>query len=289
MYDARRITPRILVTTDFSADSQRAFYHGLAFAVAHQARLTLLHTGPESRDAVPWDQFPGIRETLAQWGLIEAGAPRTAVAETLHVEVAKKAMRDVSPRLGITDHLRKYPTDLLVMASEGRTGLAGLLNPSVGDHVGHLTRSHTLLLPKSDPGFVDPQTGELGLRPVLCALDPSDDQGPALSYLSEWLPIFAGHREVEVILLESADFKPAPLLPQQPGIRWYFEPREDETLSSILDAAHKFDAGMLVVFHHGRLGLLERMHGSRTDQLLRNPGLPILAVPAPRPDDIENE
>jgi len=281
MYDARQITPHILVTTDFSADSQRAFYHGLAFAVAHQARFTLLHTGPESRDAVPWDRFPGIRETLAQWGLIPVGAPRRAVAEILNVEVAKKAMRDTSPRLGITDHLRKYPTDLLVMASEGRTGLARLLNPSVADHVSHLTRSHTLMLPKSDPGFVDPKTGELGLRPVLCVLDPGTNQGPAFTYLSEWLPILAGNKEVEVILLESEDSDPAPLLPHRSGIHWRREPWRGEALSSIVDAAHEFDAGMIVVFSRGRLGLLPRMRGSRTDQLLRSPGLPVLSVPTP--------
>ena len=87
------------------------------------------------------------------------------------------AMRDHDPRQGITDYLRKHPTDLLVMATEGRTGLARLLNPSVAETVSHQTKSHTLMLPKGGRGFVDPQTGKTSLKRVLCALDPK--QGPA--------------------------------------------------------------------------------------------------------------
>ncbi len=281
MYEVGQITPRILVTTDFSTQSERAFYHGLAFAVSYQARLTLLHTGPESRDAVPWDRFPGVRETLAEWGLIPEGAPRTAVAQTLNVEVAKMAMRDLSPRLGITDYLRKHPTDLLVMASEGRTGLARLFNPSVADHVSHLTKSHTLMLPKGHHGFVDPQTGGSQLRRVLCALDPGQDWRPALSYLKEWLPILAGGNEAEVVLLDTEDSNSAPLLPQRPGIQWRHETYEGELLAGIGNAARALDASLIVIFSRDRLGPLRRLSGSRTDQLLRSPGLPILAVPAP--------
>ena len=76
MQETRQITPRITVTTDFSLESERAFFHALAFAVTKQARLTLLHTGSESRNSVPWERFPGVRETLAGWGL--SAARRTA-------------------------------------------------------------------------------------------------------------------------------------------------------------------------------------------------------------------
>ena len=118
MQETQQITPRILVTTDFSPESELAFYHALAFAVARKARLTLLHTGPESRDTVPWGAFPGVRETLAAWGLLAEDAPRSAVSDSLHVGVAKMAIRDDDPRQGITDYLRKHPTDLLIMARE---------------------------------------------------------------------------------------------------------------------------------------------------------------------------
>ncbi len=83
MKGSQRIVPRILVPTDFSTASERAFFCALALAVARQARLTMLHTGREGRDAIPWNQFPGIRETLTQWQRLPADAPRTAVAETV--------------------------------------------------------------------------------------------------------------------------------------------------------------------------------------------------------------
>lgn len=281
MQDDRQITPRILVTTDFSVESERAFYHALTFAVKNRARLTLLHTGSESRDAVPWERFPGVRETLAAWGLLPQDAPRTAVADTLDVGVAKMAMRDGDPRLGITDYLRKHPTDLVVMATEGRTGLARLFNSSVADSVSYLTKSHTLMLPKRARGFVDPKTGESTLRRVLCALDPDRDPRPALAYLKQWLPIFSCGKPVDVVVLWTRNSDvPELLLPSTPGLSWRQQKHGGEPVAAIVATARELKADMVVVNTRGPLGLVARMRGSRTDQILRQLGLPLLSIPS---------
>ena len=281
MRDSRQITPKVLITTDFTPESERAFYHALAFAVEHQARLTLLHIGAEGRDAVPWARFPGVRATLTKWGLLPEEAPRTAVAETLNIEVAKMAMRDHDPRLGITDYLRKHPTDLLVMATEGRTGLARLISPSVADHVSFLTKSHTLMLPKRTTGFVDPQTGRSTLRRVLCALDFENDQRPALTYLREWLPVLSGGNDVEIVLLHTADGDDASelLLPQRAGLNWRREARDGEAVDCVIAAARKLDMQMVILSTRGPLGMLGRMRGSATDRVLREHDLPQLTLP----------
>ena len=281
MRDSRQITPKVLITTDFTPESERAFYHALAFAVEHQARLTLLHIGAEGRDAVPWARFPGVRATLTQWGLLPEEAPRAAVAETLNIEVAKMAMRDHDPRLGITDYLRKHPTDLLVMATEGRTGLARLFNPSVADHISFLTKSHTLMLPKRTTGFIDPQTGRSALRRVLCALDFENDQRAALAYLKEWLPVLSAGNDVEIVLFHAADVDDASelLLPQRTGLTWRREAHDGEPVDSVIAAARDLDTQMVILSTRGPLGMLGRLRGSATDRVLRELDLPLLILP----------
>lgn len=281
MDDSPQITPKVLVTTDFSPASERAFYHALAIAARMRARLTLLHTGPESRRAVPWDRFPGVRDTLAAWGLLAADAPRTAVAQQLGVEVTKMAIRDDSPRLGITDYLRRHPTDLLVMATEGRAGLRRLFHPSIADSVSYLTRSHTLMLPYAAAGLIDPATGLSRLRRVLCALDPERDPRAALAYLKQWLPALAGGAAFEVACLESAE-APLPLHAMRgpSGDRaWHTLPCTTHSTDTIIDAARDFGADLVVAHARKMLSPWARIRGNRNDRIMRELGLPLLCMP----------
>ncbi len=275
MPDAPRIAPKILIPTDFSPDSERAFYHALAFAVARQARLTILHTGSESRDSVPWERFPGVRETLTAWGLLPPDAPRTAVAETLNLDVSKIAVRDDDPRQGITEHLRKNPTDLLIMATQGRAGLVRLRRSSVAETVTYQTNSHALLLPDDNPGFVDPQSGNAELQRVLLALTPGRDPRSAIAYLQPWLPAFGGDQADVKVLHEGSGHHF--VLPQNG--RWQLTQRESDSLDAVIDAAEAFKPGLIVISGEGRQSLKARLKGSQTDRLLKALKIPLLSLP----------
>lgn len=273
---------RILVATDFSPASERAFFHALAFAVHQRARLTLLHTGTESRHAVPWEQFPSVRSTLAAWGLLPPDVERNAVAERLGVSVAKMAMRDEDPRAGIADYLHKHPVDLLVMATEGRRGLARLFDPSVAETVTYQTRSHALLLPIQCHGFVGQADGRSSLTRVLFAPDPGQDLQSAFAYLRIWLDAFRGDNPVEITVLYTgeADESAQPaFLPNAAGQTWREETRDGDPLGSVIEAARDLDVGMVAIHTHGPLGLRGRLRGSRTDQLLRLLQVPLLSMP----------
>jgi len=269
-----------MVTTDFGRESERAFFHALAFTVRAQGRLTLLHTGPESHDSIRWEKFPGVRETLANWELLPKDAPRAAVAATLNVGVAKMVMRDDDPRQGITDYLRRNPTDLLVMTTEGRTGLARLFNPSVAETVCFRTRSPTLMLPKSGPELVDPKSGRCELRRVLCALDPYRDPGPTLGFLRRWLPAI-GEPGMEVTILQNCDPNEAAELelPADGGLGWQQEVRPGEAVETIVSTARDLKAEMVVMTTRGLPGVIGRVHGSHIDRVLRDLRLPLLTVP----------
>ena len=280
-----QITPRILATTDFSSASETAFFHALAAAVQRRARLTLLHTGGEARDAVPWERFPGVRDTLISWRLLPADSPRSAVAERLNVGIAKMAMRDDDPRQGITDYLRKHPTDLLVMATEGRTGLARLFRPSVAERVSYLTRSRTLMLPKKGHTFIDEASGESHLKKVLCALDPGFDPNPTLAFLGQWLPALAGRQHsVEVTLLEIPEIpgteeEPPAVFPPSNGIQWQAETREGDPVEALIEAAQQNPPDLVVINTPSPRGMVGRMRGSRIDRILKALKLPVLTVP----------
>ena len=66
---------RIFHPTDFSQDSQVAFAHALKLALVFRAELTIMHVDP-AVSPEGFEDFPRIRPTLAQWGLLPNPAPR---------------------------------------------------------------------------------------------------------------------------------------------------------------------------------------------------------------------
>lgn len=230
---------------------------------------------------MPWERFPGVRETLADWGLLPQDAPRSAVSQMLNLCVAKMAMRDDDPRQGITDYLRRHPTDLLVMATEGRTGLARLFNPSVAETVAGRTKSHTLMLPKGTQGFVDANTGNAVIKRVLCALDPDHDPRHAVSYLKQWLPALGGP-EMEIVVLHNCDPEDAVELPlpKTGNLKWRQEIQDGEAVATIVSAARAMEADLVAMTTDRPLGPMARMRGSRTDKVLRDLRVPLLSIPA---------
>ncbi|MCB1775006.1 MAG: universal stress protein [Gammaproteobacteria bacterium] len=280
--ESQQLTPRILLTTDFSAESEIAFFHALAIALKRKARLTLLHTGGESREQVPWSRFPSVRGTLQTWGLLGTDAARTDVIDKLGIDINKMAQRDYDPRNGITDYLRRSPTDLLVMASQGRTGLARFRNTSIAETVSYRTKSHTLMLPKDGSQFVDPATGTSSLRCVLCALDMKHDPRTLLTFLSRWLPDMAADGEVvDVFVLQVGEpEEPQQLMvPQAERLRWQGMVSHDELVDAVMQAAESIEPDMVVVQADSPSNLRGRLRGSRIDRIMHTLRVPVLSMP----------
>jgi len=280
VHNINRITPRILIATDFSSDSERAFFHALSLAVAQRARLTLLHIGPESRKEVPWDKYPGVRDTLVDWQMLDAASPRSDVIDKLGLNIKKMAMRDEDPYNGMVDYLRKHPTDLLVMATEARRGMARLKRSSVAEAVAFSSHSHALLIPSSAPSLVDSDSGAKTLQKVLVIYDHEPDPRNALAWLNEWLPAF-GEGQIEVHLLYLGDEANAPeiVLPSHKSLKWTRLALQGPLQSTILEHAEQFGADMIVMMNQRSRGLLGRFRGSLNEQILRRAGRPVLLLP----------
>jgi len=279
--EINRITPRILIGTDFSQESRRAFFHALALAVAQQARLTLLHIGPESRQDVPWDHYPGIRETLNRWGMLNEESERGEVQETLGLNVKKMAMRDEDPYNGMLDYLRKHPTDLLIMATEARRGIQRLRRASVAEGVAYASHSHALLLPHASNDLINPDTGQRELHSALFIYDYEPDPRSSLMWLHNWLPEFSeGDIEVRLLYVGEEEDAPEIVLPSTPRVSWSKLTREGPELDTILAYTEEFDPDLIIVGNQRSLrGLGGRIRGSLNEQVLRRAGKPMLLMP----------
>lgn len=279
MLARNRPSPHILSATDFSAQSERAFYHALALSVAKQAHLTLLHIGPESRKNVPWDRYPGVRDTLIAWQLLAADSPRTEVIERLGLDVKKKAMRDEDPYNGMLDYLNKRPTDLLVMATAGQDDKSLLRRESVAENVAQTSLRRTLLLPEASSDLLDSATGKGRLRKALFVYDHEPDPRGALSWLNDWLPAL-GSDEIELHMLYVGEDNQAPelVLPAKSSMRWSLVTEEGPLLATILDYVERFAPDLMIMMNQRRRGLIARFRGNLSSQVLRRTRLPMLLM-----------
>lgn len=130
---------RILVPTDFSAPSEAALAAAKELADRFGASIHLLHVleDPYSTSAYATEVYgflpPGLRETWQENAekRLEALLPRehgTRSGGTVTVVFG-------SPAKAIVDHAQTAGSDLIVMGTHGRSGMAHLLLGSVAERV----------------------------------------------------------------------------------------------------------------------------------------------------------
>lgn len=271
----------VLHATDFSEESAAAFAHALAIALVTRAEFTILHTesGPEPEEG--WRRYPGVRGTLERWGLLEAGSPRSAVFERLHINVSKVAIRSRSALGGILHYLEHNPADLIVMGSRGSEGMPRWLRASVAEPMARRSQTKTLVVPQGARGFVSAQDGSLSLRRILVPVAADPDPGAALAYAAR-AGVGFGEEPVEIHVLHVGepdampDFDPV----EDPRLRWQRVTRKGERVAEIVTAAEELGAELIVMPTRGVDELAELLTGSQTEQVLRRSPCALLAVPA---------
>ena len=111
----------VLHPTDFSEGSKVAFHHALKAALLAKSKLTLLNVSPDGSSE--FSDFPGVRETLERWGLLQKGSSKAAVGE-LGIDVRKVVAQESDPVDAVLRYLKKHPADLIVLATHQREGRA---------------------------------------------------------------------------------------------------------------------------------------------------------------------
>jgi nucleotide-binding universal stress UspA family protein len=271
---------RIVQPTDLSPGGESAFAHGLGLALAAKGHFYIVHADkPEALDEVDWSGFPGVRDTLTRWGLLEKGAPATAVADRLGLRVTKTDIAERDPVHAVLRFLEDHPCDLMVLATHAREGLPRWLQGSVAEPLAREARLPALFLAHGARGFVNEDTGARQLRSILVPVDHSPGAGPALELAFELARMLEASDTVFHLLHVGTEplqlqFDP----PDESRLRRL--QKEGPVVQTIVDTAREVDADLIVMATRGREGFLDALRGSTTEQVLRQAGRAVLAVPS---------
>jgi nucleotide-binding universal stress UspA family protein len=274
----------VLHPTDFSDASESAFRHALALALRRQTLLTLLHVDSGAGSLHSWSEFPPVRKTLEDWGLLDSGSPRSDVAERLGLDVAKVNLRHRDVLSAILDYIDHHSTDLIVLATEGREGIPRWLRDSVAEQLARRSRTMTLFVPRRGTGFVGLRTGRVALRRILVPVDDRPDPRGAIAYASRAARMSdAAKIEIELLHVGPVDGLPRLEPPDVDRCAWSRVARTGDVVSAIVDRAEETSADLVVMATEGRQGILDALRGSVTEQVLRRAGCPVLGVPTDAP------
>ena len=263
--------------SDFSEASEIAFAHALKIALMAGATLNMLHVSDESR--VPWEDFPGVRDTLERWGLIPAGSSRSAVTR-LGIDVRKVVRRDSDPVKATLSFLARHPPDVIVLAVHQRDGRMRWFQRSVGEPIARGAGQITLFVPHGVEGFVSRATGDVSLRTVLIPIAQKPSPQPALDAAARFvrnLQLAAG----TVTLLHVGDGGDAPAVryPDVPGWTWNRMTTTGDPADRILQVAADIAADLIVMTTDGPDGFLDGLRGTTSARVLNKARCPVANLP----------
>jgi len=266
----------IVHPTDFSDLSAAAFAHALRIALAARCRLHLLHVS--QYDAAEALAFPHAQRLLAQWGLSDEGDPPWVVASKLGIEVDNIRLKLQEPTRAIVDFLNEHESDLVVLATHGRDGIAHWLQGSVAEAALRRAAIPTLFIAPGSRGFVDQVSGDVKLRRAFVPVDFSPPADLTVEIVQRFGRALTGDH-VAVDLLHVGEKPPpvrtfsasAPALP--PVIL-----RSGHVVDSIVEAAIEFEADIIAMPTAGHHGVLDALRGSTTERVIRHAPCPVLAL-----------
>lgn len=271
----------VIHPTDFSAGGEVAFAHALRLALALNGHFYLVHAERlEADEESDWAAFPGVRSTLTRWGLLGPDAAPTEVESRLGLRVTKTDIPDGDPTDAVLRFIERNRGDLLVLATHARDGLARLLQGSIAETLARKAEMPTVFLPAGSKGFVDPATGAVRLRNILLPVDAAGPAGHAARLALELADrLGAADAQLHAFHVGAAADAPTVTLDAGREARLRRRSAQGAVVPAIVAAADELDAELLVMPTRGRDGLLDALRGSTTEQVLRQSGRALLAVP----------
>lgn len=271
----------VLHPSDFSPASHVAFAHALKIALQSKADLDLMHVEPSAmHEEVDWLEFPGVRPTLARWGLLPDGVAMEEVSDRLGLRVRKIVKAGGDPLDVLLAHVRTFVPDIIVLSTHQRDGLDRWLHRSVAEPLARRSGAMTLFVPQSGRGFVSSQDGGVTLQRVLVPVDHAPPSGTAVE--RAWaLARGLGCTTGEVRLMHVGDPGRAPAPGGVADTGWSSEMvvRQGDVVRCILEEEARWKPDLLVLATQGHQAFLDALRGSTTERVVRGAHCPVLAVP----------
>lgn len=142
--------PLIVIATDLSPESERAFATGATLARASEARVRLVHSVrgvPEATHAVL--HAPPLRDASTDPEIARARERLAELAKTLpaDLEVDCDVVTGDDPHAALADYASQHGAVYLVIASHGRSGVRRLVLGSVAEGVLRRSRVPVVVVP----------------------------------------------------------------------------------------------------------------------------------------------
>lgn len=294
---------RIMVGTDFSAESEIALEHAVRIARHVGAELLLAHAGtvldtadaalaPESAALLEYERIVAehAAENRAHLAKLVARVRASGVN-------ASEQIVDGFPDTGISEAADELDVDLVVMGTHGRTGLKRILLGSVAERVVRLCRRHVMVARPAKDGQ------QAGYGRILV---PTDFSPRAELALEIALDLVAAGGQIELLHAWSLPALTGSLVPSRVSesalepvrasleagarekgealIARHVHPSAQMALTVVNDsAAHAIDkaAGghdLIVMGGHGRRGLRRLILGSVAEATVRHAPCSVLVV-----------
>jgi nucleotide-binding universal stress UspA family protein len=148
---------KILVPVDFSEQSRKAMEYGLSFARQFNSEVLLLHVIEFTPLAAPMASMPVMQDGTIQMQLHENAAKQLgAWRDEISSQAAVRAsVRDgISAQAEIVKAATEGNFDLIILGTQGRTGLAHLLIGSTAERVGRHAPCPVLVVREREHDFI---------------------------------------------------------------------------------------------------------------------------------------
>lgn len=270
----------VLHPTDLSEASERAFHHALAIAIRHGAQFTLLHAvGRRSTDN--WVDFPSVRSKLAEWR--KAGSTSLLEETIRRSSISKREVQMRDPVAASMQYIERNAVDLLVLAIDGRGGMARLIRPPRAETLARESRLLTLFIPEGGRGFVAADTGAVTLRRIVVPVGPATDARPAMLYAVQSAALL-DNPELEITLLHVDDEGDSETTeaPDLPFCRWNMVRRTGGIVEQILEVTEEIGADAIYMSTTWRKAGFGRVEGNVTERVLADASCPVAVVPVDR-------
>ncbi|MDH3269720.1 MAG: universal stress protein [Gemmatimonadota bacterium] len=266
----------VLHPTDLSEASERAFHHALAIAIRQGAQFTLLHAlGRRATDN--WVDFPSVRGKLAEWrsaGTLESLEEKARRASVSKIEVD---IRD--PVAASLQYIERNAVDLVVLATQDRSGLSRLVRASGAERLARGARVYTLFIPAGGRYFVDAGSGAVGLRHILVPVDPQTDPRPAMLRAVS-IAALMNDPTLEITLLHVGESESMSTeVPDLPFCRWRVVQRPGDPTTEILAQAEELPADVICMSTHWSRVRFGRTENTVTERVIGAALCPVATVP----------
>lgn len=278
---------KILVPTDFSANSRHALETAAVLALKYNAQILLVHVNTQAAYAPPLSEFGNaVSFDMMDYSAAAAeelfGLKKELISDPEFAGLAIETIVEEGFLYSAIERIAKdNAVDLIVMGTKGATGAVEFFVGSNTEKVIRMSQCPVLAVPENSTEYFE-------LKTIVAPTTLKQDQQRVFSQLAEWQEVLpfevkllylnnpAGYKDEESIQAAADQYA------RQAGLKNYSTFISSNTFdeeSAILQFSKQNKADMIVMGTHQRRGLSHVLFGSLTEDTANHASVPVLSMP----------